>query len=75
MDEHKNVKVPATLAKWWQQICSKAIEWQKEPILTWDPPNGSDYKVAGKPLPTMHIITEDRHAELLRKERLLDGLD
>ena len=63
--ECKNVIVPATLAKWWQQICSKAVEWGKEPIIMWDPPNGADYKVAGKPLPVFHIITAERHAELL----------
>lgn len=72
LDEHKNVKVPATLAKWWQQICSKAIEWGKNPILTWEPSNAADYRVAGKPLPDLHVITADRHAELLDKERFAD---
>lgn len=79
--ECKNVIVPSTLAKWWQQICVKAGEWGKDPVLMWEPPNGSDWKVAGKPLPTMHIITAERHAELLsmekyanKAERILDSL-
>lgn len=67
--ECKNVIVPTTLAKWWQQICDKAVQWGKDPILMWEPPNGADFKVAGKPLPDMHIITAARHAELLDYER------
>lgn len=73
LGENKNEKVPKRLAEWWQLICEKAIEWGKEPVLRWEPPNGADYKVAGKPLPEMHIISAARHAELLRKEREHDG--
>lgn len=73
LSENKNVKVPATLAKWWQQIASKAIEWGKNPIITWEPSNGADYRVAGKPLPHLHIITPERHRELLEKERYADA--
>lgn len=71
--ECKNVKTPATLAKWWQQICVKASEWGKDPILLWQPSNGDLYKVNGKRLPNMHIITEERHAELLLKEQAYDA--
>lgn len=73
LGENKNEKVPARLAGWWQLICEKAIEWGKEPVLRWQPPNGSEFKVAGKPLPEFHLITAERHAELLRKGRLHDG--
>jgi hypothetical protein len=72
LGENKNEKVPAKLAGWWQLICEKAIEWGKDPVLRWEAPNASDYKVAGKPLPDMHIITAERHAELLLKEKWYD---
>lgn len=71
--EVKNVKMNATIAGWWQQICEKAIEWGKDPILMWEASNASEYKVRGKNLPVLHIITAERHEELLRKERQYDA--
>lgn len=73
LGENKNAKLPAGIAGFWQLINEKAIEWGKDPILRWEPSNASDYKVAGKPLPDLHIITESRHSELLRKEQLYDA--
>lgn len=73
LGENKQVKVPATLAKWWQLICTKSDEWGKSPILHWEPSNGSLYKVNGRPLPHMYIIDRDRLEELLRKEKIADG--
>lgn len=71
--ECKNVKVPATLAKWWQQIVVKGNDWHKDPILMWQPSNADEHRVYGKPLPDMHILTESRHAELLAKEKIADA--
>lgn len=72
LGENKNERPPVTLAKYWQKICQRAIDWHKDPVLRWDPPNAADYPVAGKPLPDMHIITVERHGELLEKERWYD---
>lgn len=75
LGENKNEKLPVKVAKYWQKICQRAIEWHKDPVLHWDPPDAKNYPVAGKPLPDMHIITADRHAELLDKERRLEEIE
>lgn len=73
--ENKNVKLPATILKWWLQIVGIANRHGKDALLRIEPTN--EVKVLGAPkrVPAMHIITEERHAELLRKEKLADSIE
>lgn len=76
--ENKQVKLPATLLKWWIQINQIAVTQGKEALLRIEPTN--DVKILGIPKKpsSLHIITEDRHAELLkiekRYEKVMDSL-
>lgn len=74
--EVKNHKVPSQLWKWWQQIVDIAITHGKDPLIIWYPTNVPS-KTIGVPkkVPPFHIISEERHEELLRKERIADGDD
>lgn len=68
--ENKQVKIPAKWLQWWLQIIDIATEQGKEALLRIEPTNlplGSR-----KRIPELHIITDDRHAELLRIERNYD---
>ena len=67
--ENKQVKLPATILKWWVQINQIAVAQGKEALLRIEPTN--DVKILGIPKKpsSLHIITEERHAELLRIER------
>jgi hypothetical protein len=74
--ENKNVKVPAALWKAWKQVCAIAKGHHKEPLLRIEPSNDDK-----KGVPIMHIITEERHRDLLqsedyalRAERILESL-
>lgn len=71
--EVKNIIVPAKIFNFWLKIVSIAATHGKNPVLIIVPNN--EHKQAGFPkrVPAMHIITEDRHAELLEKERLIDS--
>ncbi len=60
--ENKLIKVPKRLLSWWTQIGSVARVHGKKPLLRIVPSNEGKY-------PAMHIITEDRHVELLRIEQ------
>lgn len=70
--ENKQVKLPATILKWWLQINQIAVAQGKEALLRIEPTN--DVKILGIPKKpsSLHIITEDRHAELLKKEKEYD---
>lgn len=72
--EVKNIRVPAKLFGFWMKIVSIAAMHAKNPVLIIVPSN--DYKQAGFPKrpPAMHIITDDRHAELLAKEKKLEEM-
>jgi hypothetical protein len=72
--EVKNIIVPARLFGFWLKIVSIASSHGKNPVLIIVPNN--EHKQVGVPkkAPSLHIITEERHAELLRKERLADGI-
>jgi hypothetical protein len=70
--ENKQVKLPAKWLQWWLQINDIATQQSKEALLRIDPSNlplGSR-----KTIPEMHIITKERHQELLEKERELDDM-
>jgi hypothetical protein len=67
--EVKNIRVWASLWKFWNKIVDRAVEHGKEPLLVIIPTNAplGLKRIA----PAMHIITETRHAELLEAERIV----
>lgn len=69
LGENKNEVVPVKWLRYWALICEKATEWGKEPLLRFEPSNRG---AVDRKLPDMHMITPERHAELLRKERWYD---
>ena len=72
--ENKNEKVPSTWWGYWKKIVEKARQWNKEPLLRIEPTNDD-----AKKFPNLVILTEDRHAFLLRCEKLavefMDGTE
>ena len=72
--EVKNIIVPARLFGFWVKILSVAAMHAKNPVLIIVPNN--EHKQTGFPkkVPAMHIITDERHAELLAKEKELESL-
>jgi hypothetical protein len=70
--EQKNVKLNAQFLNWWLLICDTAADWGKEPLLHIQPSNVP--APPRKSIPDMHIITANRHAELLAKEKIADEL-
>lgn len=68
--EVKNIKVPANLWKFWMQIVNIAKGQGKEPALVIVPTN--EGLGIQRTYPNLHIISETRHEQLLRAERLWD---
>lgn len=66
--ENKNVVLNKTWATWWLQVIEQAKMRGKYPMLRIDPPN----KIDGQRIPQMHIITAERHAQLLAYEKLCE---
>ena len=69
--ENKQVRVPARLYKWWKQILDVARDQNKDALLRIEPTNidiGVPMKLRKKAM-SLHIITEERHAELLEAEK------
>lgn len=60
--ENKLVKVPKKILSWWIQIGNVARTHGKKPLLRIVPSNEGRH-------PAMHIISEERHLELLRMEQ------
>ena len=71
--EVKNVKIPTKLLAAWNQINEIAVKHGKDALLTIYPSNPLLKLGVPKRVEAMHIITEARHAELLRKERIADA--
>lgn len=67
--ENKNVKVPKKILGWWDQIVTVAKKHSKQPLLRIVPSNDD------KKYPEMHIITAERHQELLDTESRMRGLE
>jgi hypothetical protein len=67
--EAKNEKVPAKWWKYWILICQKAVEEGKHPFLAIKPTNDDGQTIMGQPVPRLHLISEQRHEELLDIER------
>jgi hypothetical protein len=75
--ENKQVKVPARLWKWWKQLLDVASTQGKDALLRIEPTNldlGVPAKLR-KHVSSLHIITEDRHKELLEAEKQRDFLE
>lgn len=64
--ENKNVKMPKKLLGWWDQIVQVAKAHGKQPMLRIVPTNEGKHE-------EMHIITSERHAELLDIEARSQG--
>ena len=64
--ENKQVKVPKKLLGWWVQINEVAARHNKVPLLRIEPTNEGKF-------PEMHIITKERHQELLDMEQKHEG--
>ncbi len=69
--ENTQVKLPAKFVQWWLQIIDVAHANGKDPLLRIEPTNVlvGPYR---KKCPEMHILTKERHAELLKKEEIAD---
>ncbi len=68
--ENKQIKLPVKFLQFWMQIVDISVTHGKDALLRIEPTNvllGSRKKA-----PVMHIITEERHAELLHKEQIAD---
>jgi hypothetical protein len=63
-------KLPAELGRYWLKISQKAVDWGKTPLIRIEPTNDDIVFVNGKRISNLHIITEERHAELLGYEKL-----
>lgn len=62
--ENKQERVPATWWTYWKKVVEKSGEWGKEPLLRIEPTN-----IDKQGVPILHLITEERHRELLAYER------
>lgn len=63
--ENKRVRLNKTQMTWWLQILSIAAKYGKHALLSIEPSNEVKPKV-----PRMHVITAERHAELLAYEKV-----
>ena len=66
--ENKQTKVWAGLWGFWKQVVDVARREHLEPVLRIEPTNEDR-----KGYPNLHIITEERHAELLGYEKQVKG--
>lgn len=73
--ENKRVRLSKTLLQWWLQILDVAVDRRKEALLSIEPSNEVLAGPRGRrKIPRMHIIAEERHAELLAAEQERDML-
>lgn len=76
--ENKNRKLPTWLIKAWLLINQRGISFNKNILLHLEPPNmPKDFPIEGRreKLDTMALITQTRHEDLIKKERLLNELE
>lgn len=66
--ENKQIKLPAKLAQFWLQIIDVATANGKDALLRIEPTNVLVGQFRKK-VPELHIITAERHAELLQAEK------
>jgi len=75
--ENKNRKMPSWIIDAWILINQRSVDFNKNALLHVDPPNmpktfpiqGGNHK-----LDTMAIITQERHEELIKHERILERI-
>jgi hypothetical protein len=75
--ENKNRRVPTWMTAAWLLINQRARDFDKHALLHIEPPNmPKDYVLNGVKykLDTMAVITQPRHAELIRTERAFNEL-
>jgi len=75
--ENKNRKMPTWVIKAWILINQRSVDFNKNALLHIDPPNmPKEIKIQGSTqrLGTMAIITQDRHEELIKNEKILQAL-
>lgn len=75
--ENKNRKMPSWLITAWVLINQRAVDFNKNALLHVDPPNmPKTYPIQGgtRKLDTLAIITQTRHEELIKHERILSAL-
>lgn len=75
--ENKNRKMPTWLIQAWILINQRAVDFNKNALLHVDPPNmPKTYVIQGgnRKLDTLAIITQTRHEELIKHERVLADL-
>jgi hypothetical protein len=76
--ENKNRKMPTWLIQAWVLILQRSIDFNKNALLHVDPPNmPRDFIIQGRKekTPTMAIIPQPRHEDLIRKEKALAELE
>jgi hypothetical protein len=75
--ENKNRTMPLWLNKAWIQIVQRAEDFSKHALLHIEPSNiAKEYVINGfkRKTPTMAIITQDRHEDLIMKEKSLAAI-
>lgn len=75
--ENKNRKMPSWLLDAWILINQRAFDFNKNALLHVDPPNmPKTFPIQGstQKLDTMAIITQGRHEELIKHERILERI-
>ncbi len=71
--ENKQIKLPARMLDWWLKIVGISVTQGKDALLSIESTNVVAVRgVLKKPM-RMHIITADRHAQLLAKEKIADA--
>lgn len=68
--ENKRVRLGKRFLQWWLQIVDISVDKHKDALLSIEPTN---VLTPTRKIPRMHIITEERHAELLMKEQAYDN--
>lgn len=76
--ENKNRTLPVWIIDAWLLINQRAVDFNRNALLHLDPPNMPKEMIINgtkEKLGTMSIITQDRHEELIAKERALSEVE
>ena len=71
--ESKNILMSLRLQRFWRQIQEIAVTHGKDACLVIKPSNPLPSDKRHKHDATWHVITQERHSELLEKERIADA--
>lgn len=78
LTENKNRKIPTWMAAAWLLIQQRSIDFGKYALLHIEPPNTpKDFPLNGQKykMSTLHIITQDRHQQLIEEEKVIQALN